>query len=226
MDWKRFLAFITPVLVFGVLGFLRIIPPDLFPILQIIAAITGFSLADFLKPRIDLKIENIKLERRQVLKLKGYFVSAEVINKGKKIAVNITPKITIENVRNEELIDKAMFFIVKKKEKGEGMGFRTMEVPLDDMHIDFPGFGGLPLIYSSSKEFNRLRKDDCVSIRYPRSYKIPEELKLDKIKTPFRGWFLQLEPQEKYKVTIKLTAEDLEKNSLTVEKTKTITPSI
>ena len=224
MDWKGFLVIVAllSTIASSVLVYLGHIPTAVGDILQT-AAITLLSLDYFIKPKIDLKIENIKIERRQVLDLSGYFVSAKVINKGKKIAYNITPKITIENVRNKELVDKAMFFIVKKKEKGEGMGFLTKEVPLEDWHIDFPGFSGLPLI---SKEFNHLRKDESAPFRCPASGKIPEELKLDKIKTPFRGWFLQLEPQEKYKVTIKLTAEDLEKNSLTVEKTKTITPGI
>lgn len=226
MDWKGFLVFIALLLIFGVLVFLDLIPSEVGTILQTITAIAGLSLDYFLKPKIDLKIENIKIERREVLNLKGYFVSAKVINKGKRIAYNITPEITIEYVHNKKLIDKAILFRVEKNTKGEGMEILTDEVDLDNQLIYSPGWRTHRVLLSGGPEkFNQLRKDESVEIRYP--FRPFSEVKLkpeDKTKIPNLVHLLQLKPQEKYQVKIKLTAEDSEQNSLTIEKTKTITP--
>jgi hypothetical protein len=63
---------------------------------SIVPVVLEFSIA----PKVSLKIENIKLEKKTYLDKEGYLLTATVTNKGKKIASNLDATIQIKNKQN------------------------------------------------------------------------------------------------------------------------------
>lgn len=163
------------------------------------------------QPRVVLKIENIRLDKKQVNHNIGYYLKATMVNKGKKIGLNIDAHFDIKND-----LDKSPHLLYVATETMHGQkNVSIEEKPFNEQIgyawvLDKKGYQT-----GSLKELRHGDKVDLLFPYHPFGFGLGGQGSFKWFESEY---LLKLERGKKYKVKIAVKGEDSEKN--TVEATK------
>lgn len=177
----------------------------------VIPILLDYSIA----PKVLLKIQEIKFEKKTYLDVEGYLITASVINTGKRIALNLDATIQI------------------KSNQGEPPNFLTAHISERDNIVI--NANATDETFESDKyawiepqeritlgQWGQLRQKDCINLRFP----YISHVWVTNIDDPVFDYYdtlLSLDRNTPYEVTIEVKGEDAEKNTVYGKASKKIT---
>jgi hypothetical protein len=181
-------------------------------IFPLVLALLPIAIEHGLKPKVDLRIENVRFTKKSRQDVTGYQLEASVTNHGDKICLNLEPtfKITDDNDKSANLL------YVSIEERNDHETVTAKELPMRD--IGFAWVIDNKTVRQAT--LDKLRKDDVVGLIFPyETFGIATLGKNSSTSHDSEHW-LKVEPQIEYKVTVTIKGEDAE--SCTVIKSKQI----
>ncbi|MCS7123936.1 MAG: hypothetical protein NZ932_00750 [Candidatus Bathyarchaeota archaeon] len=196
----------------GVLGDLEAL--FLTIISALLSSIPSFISYGF-EPRVALKIENVKFNKKQVNNIVGYYLTAKVLNKGKKKALNIDAYFDIR----DDLGKPPSLLYVKTVETNGEKSVSTEIKPFDEK---------LEYVWVKDRNYHgrvldELRHDDEFNLLFPHvplSGVMTYNWETRHFHLTRTEYLLKLESGKRYQVKITVKGEDSDKNA--VETTKKV----
>lgn len=193
-------------LIYGVLvSFGTIVVETLIPVVM------NYSIA----PKVSLKVDDIKLEKRTFLNVKGYELTALVTNKGKKIALNIDASIQIRNEENAipNLLD------VSFDERDD----RIIHAEARETAFESDKYAWIDnRNYKVTRKWEQLRQNDRVILHFPYISHAGIAFVGDPVSHSDYD-LIKLQNNTSYKITVDVKGEDAEKTTVCGHARKRIT---
>lgn len=216
MNWKLiFVSVIAFIIIIGLFAFQTIgvdlaIVSLIFSLIGIIAPI----LNTLIKPKISLKIEKPKFEKREHGEYKGYKMITHVTNKGNKIVFNLEA-----SAKFEEQIEVSNIQI---QITNNNKSYKSSNQPFEEDKYSWIDSKGKVM---KKKLVDTFRKDDEMKLLFPPEYKSGITWAFGMRGggvTSSSGYaddiLLNLEPKKPYNIEIKLKGEDNDKITVTEKK--------
>ena len=168
----------------------------------LIPTLLNYSIA----PKVSLKIDNIKIEKRTFQNVVGYQLTALVTNKGKKIASNLDATVQIKNEQNE--VPKLLYVTVSERDDCIISAEASEEAFGSDKYAWINARNN-----ARSRAWEQLRQNDSVTLRFPYVSRIGVAL-LDDPVNYFHYDLIKLQNNIRYEVTIEVKGENAERNTV------------
>lgn len=177
----------------------------------LIPTLLNYSIA----PKVSLKIDNIKFEKKTFKSIEGYLLTSVVTNKGKRIALNLDVTIQIKNEQKEV---PTLLYVTVSEQAGRIINVETNE----------ESFGSNKYAWIDDREnkksgtWEQLRQNDSVNLHFPYVSRVWIAF-LDDPVNYFHYDLIKLRNNACYEVMIEVKGEDAEKNTVCGRVSKKVT---
>lgn len=172
----------------------------------VVEAVVPIAINYAISPKVSLKIDNIRVEKKTYQNVEGYLLTALVTNKGKKIALNLDASVQIRNEQNEE---PRLLNVSIRSLNDSILSAQANEEPFDN--------GKYAWVESQDREISgiwtQLRQRDYIKFKFPYD---SHSAWLTNIDDPIDySYDTLLKPDDvTYEVTIEVKGEDSEKTTV------------